>query len=204
MDGAKASGDYVVFADGFAGAEKAPGRATFRPSGLAAGPDGALYITDDMKGRIWRVTYSAESAAVTRIASAPAPKVLASTSPGAAVPPEGVHPDAGLNALPVPQGSTAEQVALGDRIFHGRAAGGTCSGCHASDAKGTSLGPNLTSGKWLWGDGSLKALTQTITNGVPVPKQSLGAMPPLGGAQLSKDDLSAVAAYVWAIGHNTK
>lgn len=200
MDGPKASGNYVVFADGFAGAEKAPGRATFRPSGLAAGPDGALYISDDVKGRIWRVTYTGASA-VTQIASAPAPQSAASTSAGGAVPPEGIHPDAGL---PVPPGATAEQVALGDRIFHGKAAGGTCSGCHASDAKGTQLGPNLTAGKWLWSDGSLKSLTETITKGVPVPKQSLGAMPPLGGAQLSKDDVAAVAAYVWAVGHKGK
>jgi len=200
MRGGKASGSYVVFADGFAGAEKAPGRATFRPSGLAAGPDGALYISDDVKGRIWRVTYTAGTAA-TRIEAAPAPKVVAAASSGAANPPEGTHPDAGRAALPVPQGATAEQVALGDRIFHGKAAGGTCSGCHASDAKGTSLGPNLTAGKWLWSDGSLKALTETITKGVPVPKQSLGAMPPMGGAQLSKDEVSAVAAYVWAVGH---
>jgi glucose/arabinose dehydrogenase len=25
--------------------------------GLAQGPDGALYITDSVQGRIWRVTY---------------------------------------------------------------------------------------------------------------------------------------------------
>jgi glucose/arabinose dehydrogenase/cytochrome c553 len=196
----KASGRFVVFADGFAGAEKAPGRATYRPSGLAAGPDGALYISDDVKGRIWRVTYTARSP-VTQIASAPAPKTSASAS-GAAGPPEGVHADAGQPALPIPQGSTAEQVALGNRIFHGQTAGGTCSGCHASDAKGTSLGPDLTKGKWLWSDGTLSALTDTILKGVPVPKQSLGAMPPRGGAPLSKDDVAAVAAYVWAIGHN--
>ena len=65
-------------------------------------------ITDDVKGRIWRVTYNSESA-VTQIAPAPAPKSATATSPGAAVPPEGVHPDAGRTALPVPQGSTAEQ-----------------------------------------------------------------------------------------------
>ena len=53
----KSSGEYIVFADGFAGKYKDPGRATYRPSGLAAGPDGALYITDDKAGRIWRVTY---------------------------------------------------------------------------------------------------------------------------------------------------
>ena len=53
----KTSGDYIVFADGFAGKYKEPGRAAHRPSGLAVGPDGALYISDDKAGRIWRVTY---------------------------------------------------------------------------------------------------------------------------------------------------
>src|SRR3984893_3763577 len=52
----KASGDYVVFAEGFAGLKKEPGAALHRPSGLAVGPDGALYITDDKAGRVWRVT----------------------------------------------------------------------------------------------------------------------------------------------------
>ena len=53
-------GDSAVwFADGFAGATeiKSPGDATYRPTGLAEGPDGALYITEDNNGRIWRVTY---------------------------------------------------------------------------------------------------------------------------------------------------
>ena len=53
----KASGPFVVFADGFAGAIKEPGQAAHRPTGLAVGPDGALYIADDEGGRIWRVTY---------------------------------------------------------------------------------------------------------------------------------------------------
>ena len=30
-------------------------RADHRPTGLAQGPDGALFIADDMRGRIWRV-----------------------------------------------------------------------------------------------------------------------------------------------------
>jgi glucose/arabinose dehydrogenase len=48
---------YETFADGFAGAEKQPDRAAHRPTGLAQGPDGALYIADDKGGRIWKVTY---------------------------------------------------------------------------------------------------------------------------------------------------
>jgi glucose/arabinose dehydrogenase len=187
MADGKASGNYVVFADGFAGDEKAPGRAKHRPSGLAVGPDGALFISEDVKGRIWRVTYDGATS-VTKIAAAPAPK-----SAGAAA--KAAH------SLKAPPGATADDVALGARIFRGDAAGGNCTGCHGSDGKGSSVGPDLTSATWLWSDGSLKGLTQTITNGVPVPKKSLGAMPPKGGAPLSTADVHAVAAYVWAISH---
>jgi glucose/arabinose dehydrogenase len=48
---------YEIFADGFAGARKDPTGAAHRPSGVAQGPDGALYITDDKAGRVWRVVY---------------------------------------------------------------------------------------------------------------------------------------------------
>ena len=65
----KASGKFVLFADGFAGAVKEPGRAKFRPTGLASGPDGSLYVADDSHGRIWRVTYQGTDEA--KLASAP-------------------------------------------------------------------------------------------------------------------------------------
>jgi glucose/arabinose dehydrogenase len=57
MTGGKASGSYKVFADGFAGERKDPGMAAHRPAGLTVGPDGALYISDDQRGTIWRVSY---------------------------------------------------------------------------------------------------------------------------------------------------
>ena len=119
------------------------------------------------------------------------------------MPPEGTHADAGRATadLPVPQGATKDQVALGDRIFHGEVADGTCSGCHGSDAKGTPVGPDLASGNWVFTDGSLPSITKTITEGVPRPRNFTGAMPPKGGADLSDADTAAVAAYVWAIGH---
>ena len=52
-----ASGQGETFADGFAGATVSPSGAAHRPMGLAESPDGALFITDDKGGRIWRVTY---------------------------------------------------------------------------------------------------------------------------------------------------
>ena len=192
LAGGKAAGPYEVFADGFAGAVKQPGRAAYRPSGLAVGPDGALYIADDVQGRIWRVTYQGEAAA-TRAPAAPAAPATGVTVPPAG-PPEGIHPDAGSQTAPV---------TLGDRIYHGEVGGATCVGCHGPDAKGTPLGPDLTDAKWLWGDGSIPAITRTITEGVPNPKVYRGVMPPLGGVQLSPSEVSAVAAYLWSLAHPT-
>jgi mono/diheme cytochrome c family protein len=199
MADGKATGSFVVFADGFAGAVKEPGRAAFRPSGLAAGPDGALYISDDVHGRIWRVTYHGIPDAA-KVTAAPAPKVAVAGS-GAELPPEGVHPDAGRQtaSLTPPPGVTKDQVALGDRIFHGEVANGTCGGCHGSDGRGSPVGADLTEGPWLWSDGNLDGITKTITQGVAKPKQVGGAMPPYGGTTLEPDEVKAVAAYVYAI-----
>ncbi|HEX3754893.1 MAG TPA: hypothetical protein VHV26_07430 [Rhizomicrobium sp.] len=55
----KASGKFEVFAGGFAGTDKltAPTDAKARPNGVTQAPDGSLYITDSVKGKIWRVFY---------------------------------------------------------------------------------------------------------------------------------------------------
>ena len=55
----KPSGNYEMFASGFPGKDviKGPNEAKYRPCGLAQGPDGALYVSDDVKGKIWKVTY---------------------------------------------------------------------------------------------------------------------------------------------------
>src|SRR5277367_3199131 len=57
MAGDHASGGCEIFADGFAGAVKSPDKADHRPDGLAVGPDGSLYISDDVRGRIYRIVY---------------------------------------------------------------------------------------------------------------------------------------------------
>ena len=55
----KPSGDWEIFADNFSGspALTASGRANHRPCGLAQGPDGSIYVTDDYKGTVWKISY---------------------------------------------------------------------------------------------------------------------------------------------------
>jgi glucose/arabinose dehydrogenase len=52
------STQYETFADGFAAGNLDPNGAAHRPVGLAQGPSGEIYITDDKAGRVWKVTYT--------------------------------------------------------------------------------------------------------------------------------------------------
>ena len=55
-------GSYETFANDFAGSPNPqPTTAKHRPSGLAVGPDGSLYVADDVDGRIYRITYKGDA-----------------------------------------------------------------------------------------------------------------------------------------------
>jgi glucose/arabinose dehydrogenase len=56
----KPAGEPTVFADKFGGPEPVmdPRKALYRPSGLAMARDGGIYVSEDAKGRIWKISYT--------------------------------------------------------------------------------------------------------------------------------------------------
>jgi glucose/arabinose dehydrogenase len=55
----KPSGPWEIFADNFKKEDGSDPKGSYqhRPMGIAEGPDGALYIADDIKGTIFKITY---------------------------------------------------------------------------------------------------------------------------------------------------
>lgn len=87
----------------------------------------------------------------------------------------------------------------GKAIFEGK---GGCFACHGMNGEGAPLGPDLTDDDWLHFEtrpdvGELKAL---VKQGVAEPAEYPAPMPPMGGAQLSDEELTALAAYVLSLG----
>ena len=62
FENGKPTGQWEVFADGFAGVDTIVNMvdAKYRPMGLAEGPDGSLYISESRKGKIWRIIYNGD------------------------------------------------------------------------------------------------------------------------------------------------
>jgi glucose/arabinose dehydrogenase/mono/diheme cytochrome c family protein len=192
------AGRCEIFADGFAGTDASPGGAAHRPTGLAVGPDGSLFVADDVTGRIYKIVYRGDpNQSAADVKYTPCPSLTA--GPGAAATAAASSSDTTAN-LPVPAGATREMVAQGEQLYHG-SGGATCVGCHGANAKGTPLGPDLTDKIWLWSDGSFPGIAKTITQGVTTPKQYRAPMPALGGSQLTPEQVSQVSAYIWALSH---
>lgn len=92
-----------------------------------------------------------------------------------------------------------DMVAAGQQIFNGN---GICFTCHGMDGVGSPLGPDLTSGSWLWVDkgGDVQAQVEKIVReGVSQPKQYPAPMPPMAGVSLTDEQIRDVAAYVVSI-----
>lgn len=99
-----------------------------------------------------------------------------------------------------PEGATMAMVTQGDEIYHGK---GQCFTCHGPDGKGTQLAPDQTDDNWIQFEKPVtwEKIQNIVKNGVPNPKEHPSAMPPMGGAQLSDDEIKAVSAYIYSLSH---
>lgn len=96
---------------------------------------------------------------------------------------------------------TPSMVALGDAIYHGRVGSALCYVCHGQSAHGTPKGPSLTDTTWLHGDGSYESIVAIITAGVWESTVHRNPMLPGGGTEPNREQVRALAAYVYSLSH---
>jgi len=196
----KPFGDWEVFADGFAGSpEKAAiGRAERKPCGLAQGPDGSLYISDDVKGAIFKITYNAskvEPMATVSIKSASAVKTgSANVKPTQSKTPVTKPASVVAKKPVVASKSTAvtKSIAAGKAIYMQ-----SCVACHQVDGGGVqNLNPPLIKTSYVLGSPQkiinvlLKGLSQQPVDG----ERYSNAMPPYN--YLSDKQIADVLTFV--------
>jgi mono/diheme cytochrome c family protein len=100
-------------------------------------------------------------------------------------------------AVELPEGYTQEMVAEGQQLFTSTA---QCFTCHGMDGSGTTLAPNLRDGRWInMVRGDMAEIETLIRTGVETPVEYPAPMPPMGGVELTDEQVRALAAYVFAI-----
>jgi cytochrome c oxidase cbb3-type subunit III len=83
--------------------------------------------------------------------------------------------------------------------------GDNCAACHGRGAQGAFGYPNLRDDSWLWGDGTLEAIHQTILHGIRAddPETRMNQMPAFGHTNiLSEPQIADVAEYVLSLSGN--
>jgi glucose/arabinose dehydrogenase/mono/diheme cytochrome c family protein len=180
-DGAP-SGPWEVFADGFAGVDTIVNTrdAIGRPMGIAMGPDGSLYISESVKGKIWRIMYKGDKEEFGE-------EQLAKMEERKKSQPNIKHPDEVKDNL------EKDKVAAGAQLYNLY-----CAACHLRDGKGDGgRFPSLVKTDWVTGD--KKRLIDIVLNGLegPITVNDVpfnGIMPP---HQFLKDEeLASVLTYI--------
>lgn len=101
---------------------------------------------------------------------------------------------AGEAQVTLAPGVTQEQFDQGRDLFAGQ---GACQACHGPNGSGSQLAPNLADDEWLnISEPTVDQLAEVIREGVPQPQEHPAPMPPMGGADLSDEQVQALAGYV--------
>ncbi|MDA8763749.1 PQQ-dependent sugar dehydrogenase [Flavobacteriaceae bacterium] len=148
FENGKPSGSYEIFADGFAGVDPIVNTrdAEFRPMGIAFAPDGAMYIGETEKGRIWKVQFKGdrETFGTKELAQMEERKKLSHIR----------TPDIVNDRI------EPKDLAIGQKIYNQY-----CMACHQSNGMGASgRFPPLNGTDWVTGD--KQRLVNLILNGM--------------------------------------
>ena len=187
FNGGKPSGDWEVFADGFAKVNPIVNvsDAVYRPMGMAIGPDGSMYVSDSEKGRIWRIMFKGDKNKFGReqLATMEKRKLSAHIR----------MPDEISDNLD--KGKPPSAAKLYDAY---------CRACHQENGKGDAARfPPLDNSEWVIGD--KKKLINVVLNGLQGAvdvkgKPYNGTMPP--HSFLSDKDLAVILTYIRQNFHN--
>ncbi|MEX2573077.1 MAG: c-type cytochrome [Balneolaceae bacterium] len=170
------SDDWEVFANGFAEVDPIVNTrdAEHRPMGLATGPDGSLYITDSVVGKIWRIMYTGDK---TRFGEDQLARMVEEkqTASNIRTPRE---PEDNLE-----MGMTLE----GELVYNTY-----CAACHQRDGEGAPPRfPGITGSEWITGDKQLTV--NLILNGLDTPRYEI-TMP--AHAFLRDEEIAEIATYI--------
>jgi glucose/arabinose dehydrogenase/mono/diheme cytochrome c family protein len=152
------SGPWEVFADGFAGVETIvfTSDASYRPSGLAQGPDGSLYVTESESGKVWRIMFKGNK---NQFGDRELKKMVdrKNSSPNVRT------PDSTNDNLSV------KLMGEGQQLYTQY-----CANCHQLNGKGDGTrNPPLAGSEWVTGD--KKRLMQVVIHGLNGPITVKGA-----------------------------
>lgn len=177
----KPSGPVEVFADGFAQVDPiiSVKDAVYRPMGIAFGPDGGMYISDSVKGKIWKISFEGDRSSFGEAQLATMEERKNATHIRT--------PDPITDNL-IPEGLTG-----GEKIYNQY-----CSVCHQLDGNGASgRFPPLNGTDWVLGDKqalielTIRGMEGSITVGNEVYN---GVMPQ--HSFLSNSEIADVLTYI--------
>jgi len=177
----KPSGDVEVFADGFAGVDPLVSvrDAIYRPMGIAFGPDGDMYISDSVKGKIWKVTFNGDRNNFGQ------EQLLA------------MEDRKKLSHIRTPD-------EIKDNLISGGLVGGPkayqtyCSACHQRDGKGApGRFPPLTGTDWVTGDKErlINVVLRGMEGSIKVGDEVYNGMMPQHGF-LSDKEIAEVLTFI--------
>src|SRR5690606_11013598 len=151
-----------------------------RPMGISMGPDGSLYITESVKGKIWRIMYKGDKENFGEAQ-------LAKMEERKTTQPHIKHPDE------IEDNLEKDKVEAGAQLYNLY-----CAACHLRDGKGDGgRFPTLVNTDWV--TGNKKTLIEVVLNGLEGPitvngQPYNGIMPP--HSFLKNEEVASLLTYI--------